>query len=168
MPPAPYGQRVHAGDPGERWQGLATALEHTSTPPLCSPSRRSATELLKPKAQLTTPRSRRQVVFRAPRLDCDSDESVLAVTQQLRRDDSDARSRARGRKSRILKSVTLTLTTESLGAAPPHLRLLYLQYSRWGQGGGAWGLVFVREAPPPGARRPQGGVRGQSGHAPSK
>ena len=41
------------------------------------------------EAQLTTPRSRRQVVSRAPRLDCDSDESVLAVTQPLRRDDSD-------------------------------------------------------------------------------
>ena len=50
------------------------------------------------ESRLTTPRSRRQVVFRAPRLDCDSDESVLAVKHQLRRDDFDARSRARGRK----------------------------------------------------------------------
>ena len=76
------------------------------------------------EAQLTTPRSRRQVVFRAPRLDCDSDESVLAVKQQLRRDDSDARSRARGRKSRILKSDTLTLGTESLSRAPPLSNIL--------------------------------------------
>ena len=71
---------------------------------------------------LTTPRSRRQVVSRAPRLDCDKKQSVLLVTQQLRRDDSDARSRARGRKFTLLKSDTLTLGTESLSRAPPLLR----------------------------------------------
>ena len=68
---------------------------------------------------VTTPRSRRQVVFRAPRLDCDKKQSVLLVTQQLRRDDSDARSRARGRKFTLLKSDTLTLETECLPSAPP-------------------------------------------------
>ena len=63
--------------------------------------------------------ARRQVVARAPRLKQYNDESVLVVLPQVRVDDSDARAPQVVRKSRLLKSDTITLGTESLSRAPP-------------------------------------------------